>query len=74
MPEPYHQVHPDPAVRRALNKLSEVLYIWKRDAGVQSVLIFRETGYCYRSQDGKPLTTEDRMIHDRDLLAQLGGA
>jgi len=69
-----YQEHPDPAVRRALTKLSDALYDCKRDAGVSSVLILREVSYCYRAQNGKPLTADDRMIQDRDLLAQLGGA
>jgi len=69
-----YQEHPDPVVRRALAKLSNALSDWKQDAGMRSVLILRETNYCYRARDGKPLTVEDRMIQDRDLLAQLGGA
>jgi len=73
VPESY-QEHLDPDVKKAITKLSAVLCKWKLKTGIQSVLILREVNYCYRAQDGEPLRVEDRMIQDRDLLAQLGGA
>ncbi len=66
------QEHPDKEVNSAIIKLSDALRKLERNSGGRSILILRQTNYCYRAQDGKPVPN-GAFTMDRDLLAQLGG-
>ncbi len=59
--------HPDPDVRQAIIKLSDVLCSYERITLRESVLIIREQGgFVYRATSGKPGVPD--YVTDEQLL------
>lgn len=63
-------IHPEPEINAALIRLNDVLCMWERNTGRNSVLILKEQGgFIHRSMSGKPGIPED--ISDAQLLSTI---
>lgn len=64
------QKHPDEEVRRAIIKLTDALYAWERNTGLENVLIIRGIeGFEYRAINGKPIDLKD--LEDGEIMANI---